>query len=425
MTFETYDFDGSKLYCLKTTKFKTVLLSLRFIGAFSEATINERALLPEVLSGATRKLPSRQKLQQHLDYLYGMELGTSTQKLGLQSIVSFDLGFLNEVFLPSPTDMLGEAFALLGDVVFAPKLINGKFMKRLFEQEKRYLIEELEAEYHDKASYCYQRIKKLMFPDELFRFSPRGELTTLSALTGEMLLAAYRSLLDCDRRQLFAVGDFDTERVRQLAQRLLAPRKNQADICWADRETKPLSGVNTVCESGDVNQSRLIVGYRTGIHPHDDLYYPLLVLNTILGDSDQAKLFQTIREHGQLSYDIATTHIPDKGVIFVFAGVENGSETAVVEAIDRVIAECDAATITDEEIRMAKEMLRKRVLESDDAIGANLLRLFYDLCYHRRPVPLVETIAKIDQVTLADIVKAKDALVKDTVYIYRNPGAGR
>ncbi|MGI6392539.1 MAG: EF-P 5-aminopentanol modification-associated protein YfmF [Candidatus Izemoplasmatales bacterium] len=424
MRLITENLDGLITNTLVTDKFKSVMISYRFIAPFSEATLNSRALLPEVLTGATRKYPSRALLKQKLDGLYGMELATQTQKFGKQSVISFDLSFINGDYLPKDTDLIEEAFALLGEIVLNPKLVKGGFMSGLFELEKRNLSEELDSMYHDRAAYSFYRFSKIMFKDELFRLSPRGEVQTLSSLTKDRLYSEYCSLINEDSRELYVIGKVDEKAVATLARKYLGKAPAFKEGHWIDDEDKTITQVTDVRETAKLNQSRIIVGYRTNIRTNDPLFYPMVVLNTILGDTDQAKLFLAIREDQRMSYDIQTFYSGNKGVLFVFAGVDRGYEDQVLALIDEVIERLDQETITESDLRIAKEQLQKKGRESVDSPSALIDKTFVNLHLFRRDIGIDELLSHFASVSVADIIQAKKRLVKDTVFVYHDRGEG-
>ena len=54
----------------------------------------------------------------------------------------------------------------------------------------------------------------------------------------------------------------------------------------------------------DVNQGKIVIGYRTGVAFEDDLYNALLIASDILGGGPNSKLFRNVREKESLAYYI-------------------------------------------------------------------------------------------------------------------------
>jgi len=400
-----------------STKFKTISIAVKFITAFRAENLNERSLIPEMLMGGTKKLMTSPLVQQELSGLYGAEINTSTQKIGLQSVIAFDMTLINEKYLPGNPKLLPKACQLLSEVIYQPRRFRNSLRKLLFLQEKRMLAEELTSEYHDRFSYGYTRFKQLMFAEELFRLSPRGELVSLPDTTLESVNAAYLDMIANDQVVIFAVGDFAEEEMDRLIADHFASGTDTFPSEWLDRETKAELHPAMVTEYGDLNQARIYMGFRTPINSADRGHHAMLLYNVILGDSDQAKLFLEIREKHNLSYDISSTYIANKGVVFVFAGTDVGKEEDLIDKISGVIANFKGS-LTEEDLSLAKETAKKRILQGADSADFIINRTFYNYALFRKKYSLEEHLNSIEAVTMADIFAAADSLELDTTFVY-------
>ena len=74
--------DGVNFRSIRDTKFKTMRISAHLIVPMSRQTAAENALLPFLLSRASREYPDFTKLGQRLAELYGASLNADVQKLG-------------------------------------------------------------------------------------------------------------------------------------------------------------------------------------------------------------------------------------------------------------------------------------------------------------------------------------------------------
>lgn len=425
MEYTTKTIHGIPVHYQQTSQFKTILVSCKFISSFDAGTINQRSLLQELLTGATKKYPNRSLIQSELSGLYGTEISASTQKVGMQSVISFDLSIVNEKFLPGHPRIFMTAFKMLGDIIYNPKLIKGSFKKTLFAQEKRLLLEELSTEYHDKFSYGYTRFKQIMFKDELFRHSARGDLDSLPKLTLQDMNLAYADMLENDLLEICVVGDFSEPMLDAAISANFIFKQKKVITRWLDTETKNVAPIKRIEEFGEVFQSRIFLGYRTPINNLDPRYYAMTLYNVILGDSDQAKLFLDIREKNQLSYDISSTFFPNKGVLFVFAGVELGKENELIAKVEEIISSMTTAQLDEDDLFLAKETLKKRLMQGNDSPHHIVNRTFFSLALFKKEYSLPDVLANISKVTAKDIIAAAKTLVQDTVYVYTTKGADK
>lgn len=83
--------DGVNFRSIRDTKFKTMRISAHLIVPMSRQTAAENALLPFLLSRASREYPDFTKLGQRLAELYGASLNADVQKLGDLQVLSFPL----------------------------------------------------------------------------------------------------------------------------------------------------------------------------------------------------------------------------------------------------------------------------------------------------------------------------------------------
>jgi len=96
---------------------------------------------------------------------------------------------------------------------------------------------------------------------------------------------------------------------------------------------------NEIIEESDVNQSKLIIGYRTNTYYKDADYYPALIFNAIFGGTSESLLFNKIREEMGKVYFISTSYDPDKGVLFIYSGISSKDYEEVATAIDKILTD--------------------------------------------------------------------------------------
>jgi len=367
MEHRQYHGQGYTLRCIRTDKFKTFSIALRFAGAFLPETLNARALLPEVLMGGTKKHPTREALQSRMDGLYGLSVSVGTDKLGCQSVVFVDLKSIEGTYLPGGASTLPEALDLLREILFEPKMIQGTFRKKTVAEEVRLLKEDFEAEYADKTETAYHRFMNLMFENELHRYRSKGIYETLDALTPEEITKAYRDLLETDEVTILAVGNFDfDELAREIAARFRFGTHAET-LRWLDLEQPEVLTPRKVVESGEVAQAKINVGYRFDVRFGDETYYAAAVTNAIFGEFDHSKLFQVVREQHTLCYYINSLYDSNKGFISVMAGTDPDKAEQALSLIAGVLASLQNGEITDEELLLAKESLSKRIRQNADS----------------------------------------------------------
>ncbi|HOW37624.1 MAG TPA: pitrilysin family protein [Candidatus Izemoplasmatales bacterium] len=408
---------GYTLQCIRTAKFKTFLIALRFAGAFSHETLNVRAILPELLLDGTRKSPSREALQQRMDGLYGLSVTPSTDKVGRASVIGFDLKAVDGRYLPDGFPTLIPALDLLQEIIYQPKQFRGNFRKKNIQEEVRLLREEFEAEYADKPEWAYQRFMKLMFAGELHQFRAKGDPETLGDLRAEDCLRAYQDLLANDQVTILAVGDFDPEVLASaIASRFRFGGKG-GGAPLLDSETAPLREPRLIRESGDLSQARIHLGFRWPIRFGDSDFYAATLANAVLGEFDHSRLFRKIREEHSLCYFIQSQYDSNKGCLSVHAGTDPEQVDRVLALIAENLEGLRRGDLSDEELALAKESVAKRIRQNADS-PESLAML--DFLYHRlldREYSPEASLARLAAVQKEDVLAALGRLRPDLTYV--------
>jgi predicted Zn-dependent peptidase len=417
MEHRLFEKKGYTLQCIRTDKFKTFSIALRFAGAFLPETLNVRALLPEVLLGGTKSCPSKEALQTRMDELYGLSVNTTTEKMGRMSIISFEMKSVNGKFLPHGSSTIAGALDLLGELIYEPKLIQGIFRKKTVSEEIRLLKEDFEAEYVDKTEYAYNQFMNAMFHGELHQYRAKGNFDSLGSVTAEQITNCYHSMLSNDCVTILVVGDFDPDEIDRLVAQRFGFQSPQTEEVWLDRETKQIQQLTTIREIGDITQSRINLGYRLDLLFGDPDYYAGALLNAILGEFEHSKLFQIVREKHTLCYYVHSMYDSSKGFISIMAGTDPDNETKAIDLIKEVVCSIQRGEITDEEVTLAKASLSKRVRQNADSPErlANLDYLYRKIL--SRDYDADRSLATIQTIQKSDIVASANRLIADTLYL--------
>ena len=150
----------------------------------------------------------------------------------------------------------------------------------------------------------------------------------------------------------------------------------------------------------------------------DDRRYAADLLANIIGGGTSSRLWQKVREERGLAYSVGASAImfQDAGVFSVFAGT---SPEATREVVDIVLDEMRAVVsngVTAEELQLAKDQSVAAILLGLEDTASRAASLANSELIHGRYIPVVETLANIDAVTLDDIqLLAKDLFTTENI----------
>ena len=156
-------------------------------------------------------------------------------------------------------------------------------------------------------------------------------------------------------------------------------------------------------EDRDLDQVHIVLGF-PGMSYSDPDYYPSLLLSTLLGGGMSSRLFQEIREKRGLVYSIYSFASPymDGGLFGIYAGT---GEDEVAELVPVTLAELQRVQrdAHEEEVRRARTQTRASLVMSLESTGSRCEQLARQIQVFGRVMPLAETLAKVDAVTVEDV----------------------
>jgi predicted Zn-dependent peptidase len=137
----------------------------------------------------------------------------------------------------------------------------------------------------------------------------------------------------------------------------------------------------------------------------DESRYTTLILNTVLGGGMSSRLFQTIREERGMVYSIYSDLSPyrDTGTLCVYAGTSVGKAVEVVDLILAEFRNLKQDPIPQEELTRAKDQLKGNILMGLESSSSRMANLARQEVYFHRFFAEEEIIARIDEVTAAQV----------------------
>ena len=145
--------EGVEFLGVRDPKFKTARMSVHFLLPMEREEASANALLPFLLSRASREYPDYTKLGQRLAELYGASLNADVDKVGDMQVLSVAASGLANSYALSGEQISESLADLLCGALFDPPFEDGLFPEDGFELEKRQTIELIESELNDKRVY--------------------------------------------------------------------------------------------------------------------------------------------------------------------------------------------------------------------------------------------------------------------------------
>lgn len=345
----TYPISGAvTLKSFTDPSFKTMRASVNMLLPMNRATAAKYAILPSLVSRATREYPDYTALGRRLAELYGASLGSGVQKIGEYQALGLSVGGIASRYALDGEDMFSELTGLLFSVLFDP-LKDGDGLPPLdgFTQEKRQQLEQKDAEFSDKMIYAHQRCHELLFEGRPAGVDRLGSREDIEALTREDLRGVWEELIREARFEIFTLGDCqpDVEAVREKFAGL-GQRRELGPVPYE----KPQLRRVTDCQP--VAQSKLTMALRARVPKEERLLFQLM--SAVLGEPTSSKLFQNVREKQSLCYYCDSAFSWVNNALFIESGVETENLDLAEEAIMDQLAALQRGEVTGDELQYAK-----------------------------------------------------------------------
>jgi len=435
------------LHIIPDNKFKTASLAFYFsIPLQDKCEITAYSLLSKVLQRGSLGYPKTSDLDKRLQELYGAVFDSGVAKRGEAQVVYFRFEFLSDRYAgnnpsvptlrgsagilnnnvstkcgatsPSPerhdASILRDIIALAKDIIWTPRQFN----KDYIEQEKANLEEFIAGQINDKRSYAARRLVEIMCEGENYAFSEDGYAEELPKLTPKVLEMTHGELLK-KPFEVFAGGDIAEEDVRALLEQAI-PEVSQVREPFLAVDCFLGGGANiTATERQNITQSKLAMGFSTGITARDSEFAALTVYNGVFGGGATSLLFNNVRERLSLCYYVGTRLDRFKGLMILGAGIENDKFEVAKNEILTQEARMRSGDFSDGELEAAKLSIinsYKSMLDSQAAVEEFRLRQILS----GESAGIDEVIEGIRAVSREDVTRVARRVKLETTYLLTN-----
>ena len=296
--------------------------------------------------------------------------------------------------------LLKEDLALGVDII-GDILTHSTFLDAEIERERGVILQEIGQANDTPDDIIFDHFQERAYPDQPMGRPTLGTEALVSGMTRDTLMNYMREHYTTRNIVIAAAGNLDHATVVALV------KEHFADLPTHDtpRTREAVYSGGDLRITRELDQAHVVMGFPSASYRSAD-HYPVMVLSTLLGGGMSSRLFQEIRERRGLVYSVYSFASPfgDSGVFGLYAGT-GGEQTAelVPAMIDELRRLQDG--LTSEEMARARAQLKSSLLMSMESTGSRCEQLSRQIQVHGRPIPTAETVARIDAVTEADILR--------------------
>lgn len=408
--------DGVTAIKVEAEDFKTASISFTFATNLSLRN-GENALATKLILRSSEEYLDFTQIARRLAELYGARLSSYVTKIAEQQVITISISFIGDKFALDGESVAVECLNLLVDLIFKPNIKNGAFNFAETESEKRLLVEQIESEKNDKALYAKMKLEQLMHNDELYSLNKFGDEEDIKKITPEIAGMAYADFLRKAVIRINLVGEMDFDgAISLLKERFSKIQRNPEKI-----ETLFIPVAEAIkydSETDEVNQGKLIIGFRAGMKNNEDNFYAARVMAELFGGGTFSKLFKVVREKMSLCYYCSASLISQKGIILVQSGIETENEEKAKSAILDQLEEIKNGKFTEEELKSTIDYLVDRFNSIGDTPES------FDTWYSQQivtgslktPDEYAENIGKV---TREDVIEAAKRVTLDSIFMLK------
>lgn len=407
---------GVHFSSIRDPKFKHNRLSVNLIVPLEEETASANALVPFLLRKGCRSCPDFTLLEQKLCGLYGASLSADASKYGKYQMLCVWIQSIDDRYALDGLELTRECASLLADVVFDPNLDkDGLFPQKDFDLEKAFLLDTIAAEINDKRSYAVARCLENMCAGEPPAIRKYGTMERASALAPADAAAAYRRMLDSASMEIMFVGSGDPAGALETFRALLGGKERPA---WSYEPCPRKERSDTpkeVVDQMDVAQGKLVMGLRTGPALPYEKTDSMRMMAALLGGTPMSLLFMNVREKLSLCYYCAARYDFSNGILLIDSGVEAQNKQAAHTEILNQLDVIRHDGFTEDQLEATRLAIVNALRTTGDSLGGIESWYMTQILLGSNISPTQE-IARLSQVTRAQVVEAACQVTLDTVY---------
>ncbi|MBI4834706.1 MAG: insulinase family protein [Planctomycetes bacterium] len=250
-------------------------------------------------------------------------------------------------------DDLDEGLKLLSDLLTAPQ-----FDEERLKFEKAQLAESFRRENDKSDDIGYRKIIKIIYPEHPYGNVPAGTAETVESISRGDIVGFYNRYVKPNNIFVAVGGDFNASEILKMVHDKLGKWEKQAiDLPKLPLlELKYQKSINLVPK--EVNQTSIIIGH-LGIKRTSPDFFPLIVMNAILGGASSSRLEHSVREEKGLAYGIWSYFIMrrDLGVFLIQTDTKNESVSEVTGIILDEVEKMRNEPVKDEELIQTKDSI--------------------------------------------------------------------
>ncbi len=381
---------------IETQKFSDVYVSCKTLMPFSKENITALNVLIYMMKSKTEELDSKQKLASYLNRSYGTKVYYGLTTYGDLVCIDIRFQFIRPDWIENQ-DYTKNLIYLMNQVLFHSVFDEDNFKEAVYLLENRLL-----AIQDDPASLSCLKAFELANSEHSISIPVQGNLEDLKSLTLKDVEKVYTLYMNL-AKHIYVCGVLNST---------LHDYLNGVDFYSSLLNQRTMLTVHEMSYKvwkKEIAQTCISQVYTTNVDIESEDYYPLCVMNCILGQSQKSLLFDEVREKNSLCYSIYSSLIRFDGALLIHTGTQKENVDKVNVLIEKQINRLKNMDYDDEYLEVAKKGFKDSIVQGLDQASSLIAQAFLDDLLHRN-LTSKNRINKIMAVTKEDIARVASLL---------------
>ncbi len=289
-------------------------------------------------------------------------------------------------------DFVDKGVELLSDI-----FLHSTLPENEIEKEKDVIKEEIKLVEDTPDDYIHDIFSRTIWGEAGLGQSVLGRRETIKRFTRDDLINHIRKYYGTSDTVIACAGNFVPDHIIGLLNHYFGSLRRASE---PDLYPQPFFEGKVVIHSKELSEVHICLGVE-GLPYSSPDRYSLALLNTILGASVSSRLFQEIREKKGYAYSICSfiNSYVDTGYWAVYAGVGKKKALTVTQLILKELLKL-SSTITNEELRRAKDQLKGNIVLSMESTSNRMQSIARQEVYFKKYFTIQEILHGVEKVTI-------------------------
>jgi predicted Zn-dependent peptidase len=289
---------------------------------------------------------------------------------------------------------IAKAIDVLSDLVTAPI-----FPKKEIEKEKQVVLEELKNLEDDPDDLIHDYLDTRIYNKHPIGFPIIGNAENIERFNRDQLFMHMQRHFTPQNIVVAAAGNLNHGEIVGLVDKYFKLKKRRSSRQVRKAGPKRSISLSDTFEK-PIHQAYVCLG-TLGYSVNNPMRYPLLLLNTLLGEGMSSRLFQNIREKYGFAYAVYSfvNLMSDTGSFGVYVGTDNQTISRSVDLIYKELLKLKSTPVGHSELKRTKAQMKGNMMLGLENMSNRMMRLGSGELFFGEYLSLEKALRSIEAVT--------------------------